>query len=119
MSYYKYYIDKEQGMYKFGLFPNNNNTQAIGESGLYNSKGDATDALRIFQMLIKESSNPCGLFDTTKGKDERKCTKYSFNLKENKYNLIFYRPICYYQKHSRDMAIQRIIQNIDSPLKQR
>ncbi len=32
MGYYKYYIIKEDDGYKFGLYPNNNNTQWVVKS---------------------------------------------------------------------------------------
>ena len=86
MARYKYFIKKDGATYYFGLYPGNNNKQAMGVSGKYRTYQEAKDAIVVFQKLIKESLNPNAIFDIFT--EDR---KFGYNLIENEYAITFSR----------------------------
>ena len=112
---YKYYINQKDGKYYFGLYPNNNNRESIGISGLYNSEKAAQEAINRFRSLIKDASNVYNLFETVC--ETNVIPKYKFVLKENQYNIVFQREKLYEHKYEVKKGIGRITKNIDAPIK--
>ena len=112
---YKYYIKQKGEKYYFGLYPNNNH-QSIGISGFYDSIDSANTALEKFKKLIKSAGDIYLLFDNICIEDNG-VLKYKFVLKENSFDIKFSRERLYWSKYEVRKGINRIIKNIDAPLK--
>ena len=109
MANYKYFIKNRGDRYYFGLYPNNSNTQAIAVSGEYSTYKEAQQALQRLQTLLRSSKE---LFtETVKEKG------YSFELKQNKEGLVFYRDHELTHHYEVRDCINRIYDHYDAPLK--
>ena len=109
MSNYKYYIRTRNGCYYFGLYPNNNNQQAIAISGDYSSYKDAKEGICKLKQMLQSSSD---LFSSYKGEDG-----YYFELKPNKDGLVFHRDLALTHHYEIAKCIKRIYVNYDAPLR--
>ncbi len=109
MANYKYYIKQRGDRYYFGLYPNNSNSQAIAISGEYATYKDAQEAIRKLQSLLRSSKNLFNEKEDEKG--------YSFELKQNKENLVFFREGPFTHHYEVQKGINRIYKNYDAPIK--
>ena len=108
MGYYKYFIRFHEGQYYFGLYPNNNNTQAIAISGDYPSYEDAKEGIYMLKQMLQSSPDS---FLSYKGEDG-----YYFELKPNKYDLVFRRELALTHRYEIDDCIQRVYGNYNASL---
>ena len=109
MGYYKYFISKMDDGYKFGLYPNNNNTQWVVQSNAFNTKQEAQIGIETFQNKVSLMGEKA--FDIKK-------------IGVAKYQILFIDnnvEIFYIEKNTTlcKKKIDRIIKNINAPLKER
>lgn len=109
MSYYKYFIRVLDGQYYFGLYPNNNNKQAIAVSGNYSSFEDAKDGINKLKKMLKSSSDLFSYYKDENG--------YYFELKPNKAGIVFRRDLPLTHRYEISNCIKRIYANYDAPLR--
>lgn len=114
MGRYKYYIETENGQFYFGLFPNNQNSYPMGRSGLYSSRQEAERALDSFKNLLHRSNDIVGLFDVVKVSNGHK-----FKLRDNEYNISFYRVHPYKPKSGLHNGLEAIKRNYNAELEER
>lgn len=111
-GYYKYFIEENNG-FRFVLYPNNNNSQMIGQSNAFNTYDEAKEKLSIFKKIMDENkSNITNYVLITFSKN-----RYYFKFTIKNENIIFERTKGYTRKESCLEEIESICKNFNAPLK--
>ena len=111
-GYYKYFIEENNG-FRFVLYPNNNNSQMIGQSNAFNSYDEAKENLSVFKKIMDENQSNIKNSVLITFNNNRYYFKFVFKNQ----NIIFERINGYTRKESCLEEIESICKNFNAPLR--
>ncbi len=113
MGIYKYKILEDDRKYYFALFPNNSNTQVMGQSILYASECECQCALKEFQTFM--ILNKIDSLDSEYVSIMKEESGFRYEIRENG-KVIFYRQNAIETKGNLQNNLVAIYKNINADL---